>query len=204
MPAGWYPTAVDPAGVKRYWDGTRWTEHLNGAEATIDLRHEPEVAPGPVVPEPASAKKRIIARFIDRSILSFGRGWILVVSMVGLNFSVAVSIAGLVGWVALDTVFVARLGGTPGKLLLGLVVVDNESGSEVEMDQAFRRGVLGVVPGSIWILAWFNLAPLAVVLWLGIGAVSLVQLFVGQHRTVHDRVGGTRVIERDQMVSSTP
>lgn len=30
-PAGWHPDPADPTGSLRWWDGTRWTKHVEPA-----------------------------------------------------------------------------------------------------------------------------------------------------------------------------
>jgi hypothetical protein len=42
---GWYPDPSGPAGQQRWWDGTRWTEHL-----------QPAPGAGPTTPPPAPAR----------------------------------------------------------------------------------------------------------------------------------------------------
>lgn len=101
--------------------------------------------------------------------------------------------------VVVDTVFLHRLGATPGKLLFGLVVVDLHDAPALSKGQAFRRSFLGVfssfaIPLGL-ISGGFATLP-AFLVALVIGLVSLVMLFVGDQRTVHDRVGKTRVVKR--------
>ncbi|MFH8992200.1 DUF2510 domain-containing protein [Streptomyces sp. NPDC017940] len=52
-PPGWYPDPSRPA-VQRWWDGSAWTEHRHGPEATVHpARPRPEFAATAVAPLPA-------------------------------------------------------------------------------------------------------------------------------------------------------
>ncbi|WP_107450672.1 DUF2510 domain-containing protein [Streptomyces silvensis] len=52
-PPGWYPDPSHPA-VERWWDGSAWTEHRRGPEATVHLAQpRPESAATVVAPLPA-------------------------------------------------------------------------------------------------------------------------------------------------------
>ncbi len=88
-----------------------------------------------------------------------------------------------------DTLFVAYLGGTPGKLILGMRVAEAESGTTppalpVAAKRAINR-VLGLV-GTI-----------GSVIGLVIGIASLVMLFTDdRNQTVMDKVAGTVVIKK--------
>ena len=203
---GWFADP-DVAGQRRYWDGQGWTEHVAMAD-DIDLR-EHRVVPTVARAPGASAGKRLAGRFIDRSILSIGGPALVFASIAGdlrdaasaLTTGVWV-LASIFGLVALDTVFIGKLGGTPGKLLLGLQVVDAATDRPVSFGQAFTRSVLGVVGGlglTVGTVGLAVLAPIFLLVWLLIGLISLVMLFVGESRTVHDRVGSTRVVERSAL-----
>src|SRR5690625_75201 len=52
-PAGWYP---DGHGVKRYWDGTGWTERVQPEQFQYDAGSAEEA--GSEEPEPRSAKSQ--------------------------------------------------------------------------------------------------------------------------------------------------
>ncbi len=203
---GWF---ADPevAGQRRYWDGGAWTEHVAVGD-DIDLR-EQRVVSAVARPPSAPVGKRLAGRFIDRSILSLGGPLVVFASIAGdlgdvysaitAGFWILTTIFGLV---ALDTVFIAKLGGTPGKLLMGLQVVDAATDRPVGLGQAFGRSALGVFAGlsfSGGLVGPALLGPIFALIWLLIGAISLIMLLVGKSRTVHDRLGSTRVVERSAL-----
>ena len=198
VPAGWYDDPHSPA-QRRYWDGHDWTTHV-APGATIDLREDR--------PPPAPPIRRIAARAIDHTVLQLGGPlYILLVlggDLVGVARVIAL-VSAMVGLVVLDTVFVGRLGGTPGKLLLGLTVVDATTGQPPSYGRAFRRAILGIFADPLRIGAsGFRVASAALpIVWVLIAVVSFIMLFVGDSRTVHDRVGGTRVIEKQHATRST-
>ena len=224
---GWYRPPGDTTGSLRYWDGNVWTEHVTAPDRPIDLRgpehvaaptmasavtmasaaSEPSTATAPIGSptrsSPASWQRRAMGRLVDHLILSPAApagylartvAWEAVVRPI-------VIVTLFTGWVVLDTVFVGRLGGTPGKLLFGLRVVDAETDTPATSSQALRRAALGVFSFSTLPLAValldlsVPLFPIAILLGALIALVSLLMLFGGERRTIHDRVGGTRVVE---------
>lgn len=201
--AGWY---ADPhvADQRRYWDGVSWTD---------DRAPLVPETPGPPNAPPL---KRIVGRLIDRSILAIG-GPIFQAGAIAGSFADEISdvvnfaygICLILTWVVLDTLFVGKLGATPGKLLLGLTVVDVTTGDAPSYGQALGRAALGIVPGLMFGLGVIGLAgfafagPILMLVWLVIGIASLIMLFTSSSRTVHDRLGGTKVIERQPLKNET-
>lgn len=207
---GWYHAEGDPQGTTRYWDGERWVgDPVNTPAAPVSLGHGLDG----VGMRLASPGSRIGARLIDYIILAV-IGIILLLPLIGdvvdgvdvlgpnpSNAEVqrvvedALSDNGgrfaLLSIIAIlwDFLWVAFLGGTPGKLMLGLRVARPDTG---ETPPGFPKAALrslnrlvGLIPG---------LGGLVSVL---IGLASLIMLFVDdEHRTVMDRVATTVVIKK--------
>ena len=98
------------------------------------------------------------------------------------------AIIGVIFALLWEALFVAFLGGTPGKLLLGMRVVDAESGTTPPgLKFGFMRALnrlLGLFPIIGGLIA------------MVIGIVSLVFLFTDDRkRTVMDRIAGTLVVD---------
>ena len=102
----------------------------------------------------------------------------------------ALVVAGVVVTV-LYVAMVATLGGSPGKLALGLrVTLDDGSTTP----PGWRPAVMRAVPGLVaWVPVLGGLLNLA----LAITNIALVATD-GERRSVHDRFGGTRVIRVDR------
>jgi len=81
------------------------------------------------------------------------------------------------GVVAYEALFLMRGGQTPGKMLLGLKVV-RPDGGRISTGQAWGRALAR---------AFFGLTRI-------LGVVDAVMVFSSEGRTLHDRVGKTRVI----------
>lgn len=197
MPPGWYHGDGDPVGTKRYWDGNGW---VGEPQVMMSDATDAPVAGGTTTAAGrtlSSAWKRIGARIIDAIILGVIGLVIAVVfgastSSGGFDTSGAGLVAGLgaaiVGFLW-DALFVAKMGGTPGKLMLGMQVIDAASGQTPPADPAgWKRAanrLLGIVP---------FLGPIVA---LVIGIVSLVFLFTDDNRqTVMDRFASTMVIDK--------
>jgi uncharacterized RDD family membrane protein YckC len=83
---------------------------------------------------------------------------------------------------AYETLFIAKLGATPGKMALGLKVV-RADGGPVEMGRAFGR----------------YFAKFLSTIILGIG--YLMVAFDSEKRGLHDMICGTRVVKRNEAAS---
>lgn len=149
---------------------------------------------------------RIIARIIDSIIglflLAVVVGWIFVAfgiddgdrggsaaafdwSVVDWGFTIVVVVVGFV-W---EAGFVHLMGGTPGKLVMGIRIanLDDQStppGLGVAAKRSANR-LLGLIP--VWGVV---VAPVVIAI------ISLVYLFQDDRRTVMDRFGGTVVIKK--------
>jgi len=197
MPAGWYHAEGDPAGTQRYWDGQGWQggPQTVGAGVSGDVTNVNGMAI-------SSEWKRMGARVID-VIISIIFSVIMGAIGVGANafdfagdsgddanllFVGGLAIIGVLFAFLWDALFVAFLGGTPGKLMLGMRVVDADSGTTPPGPRfGFMRALnrlLGLFPLIGGLVA------------LVVGIVSLVFLFTDDRkRTVMDRIAGTVVVD---------
>lgn len=185
QPPGWYYAQGDPPGTQRYWDGSSW-------------QGGPQPVPGgdvgvadSVAGNLAEPVKRIGARVIDGII------WFIITIVVSLIFGGGSFSAGIVASiiigllvVAYEVVMVGTQGGTVGKLLLGMKVV-NEDGSAADYQTGLRRMYLYIA------FIFIGLIPILGQLLNFIVAVAgLVMLFTdARHQTPWDKVGKTLVVE---------
>lgn len=199
QPAGWYHAEGDPPGTTRYWDGTQW-------------QGGPQAAPVAATGGPAAGTGgmggmgqtlatpglRMAGRLIDFIIsiviaLIIGAGSIDFDAIANGDEVAAPSfglvLASAIIALAYDTLFTHYMGGTPGKLLLGMRVAEADSGVTppslvVAAKRALNR-LLGLLSGIGSIVA------------LIIGVASLVMLFTDdRHQTVMDKVAGTVVVKK--------
>jgi uncharacterized RDD family membrane protein YckC len=191
-PPGWYPAPGDPPGTHRYWNGTDWTtgptpigQGMPAPSGTGTVHGKPLASPG----------LRIAARLIDAVIVFVVLGAIvsaLVVSDGDFNqfteFNIGFTIVGLLISAAYEVGFVIWKGGTPGKLILGLRIVEMENGSTPpDQNHAVMRWVPSLV-GYVPILGGL----ISLVIFI----ISLVWLFSDANRqTVFDKVGKTFVVK---------
>ncbi len=204
QPPGWYYAQGDPPGTQRYWDGSQWQggpQPVPGAAGAMP--GAAAMVGGAVL---SSAGKRIGARVIDGII------WFIVLAVIGVIFgagavatggfdnngvsfvtTLLITLIGTALIVAYEVFMIANLGGTAGKLALGMKV-RKEDGSPADLNTAAMRmalyaglNIVGFIP-IIGIIA--SLASFAVFV------VSLVFLFTDPRRqTLWDRVGKTIVVD---------
>lgn len=103
-------------------------------------------------------------------------------------------ILGLVVW-AIEAAMVKMLGATPGKLLLGTRVVDENTNSNLSWMKAILR--TGIRALGLLGAAGTALGSLSVGLTSLIGLASLIMLFAqSQNKTVMDMVAGSNVVNK--------
>lgn len=192
---GWYHADGDPPGTHRYWDGSTWIgEPQPMAPASPASGGGGGTLPAHVPGRLAEPWMRIVARLIDAVILVIFfvilAGPILDDDMIGTDQtpSAGVLIGSLLISAAWEIGFVAALGGTPGKLLLGLRVADQETGS---IPPSLRDAVMRWLPSLVGLVPFLgSLASLAILI------LSVVWLFSHpQRQTVYDRVATTFVVK---------
>ena len=87
----------------------------------------------------------------------------------------------LAAYVTYCRVFFRRRGATPGKLVMGLKVVQNGNGLNLSWGGIIRREFIGRFFSTIFLFAGYLLAPLR-----------------SDRRALHDLIGGSRVLYRVQ------
>jgi len=185
QPPGWYYAQGDPPGTQRYWDGSSWQggpQPVPGADVGVA---------DSVAGNLAEPVKRIGARLIDGII------WVIIAAFALLLFGGDGLSGGILGGivsgaltVAYEVVMVGTRGGTVGKLLLGMKVV-NEDGSAADYETGLRRMYLYIA------FIFIGLVPiLGPLLNIVVAIAGLVLLFTdARHQTPWDKVGKTLVVE---------
>ena len=189
-PAGYYHAEGDPEGTVRYWDGANWSGEPKPLDDQPNLRGS-TLDPTSVNPAESADNSRygglgirIGAAAIDTAI-----GVVIVTP-----FSASVLSSGLalsLYWVVV-VVMVARLGGSPGKLAVGLRVTKIDGVTSPPGD---RESVIRTLPGLL------GLIPIVGgLISLGIGLISIRYVAADpQRRSIYDRIGGTRVVYKNRL-----
>ncbi len=200
QPAGWYHAEGDPPGTTRYWDGIQWQ---GGPQAAPVAQPGGNVGAmggmGGTGQTLATPGLRMAGRLID-VLISFGIALVIGAGTIDFDSfgdtdtvvvepSFALVAASAIIALAYDTLFTHFLGGTPGKLLLGMRVAEADNGmtppSLVVAAKRAANRLLGFITGIGGIIA------------LIIGIASLVMLFTDdRHQTVMDKIAGTVVVKK--------
>ncbi|MEM8708155.1 MAG: RDD family protein [Actinomycetota bacterium] len=101
-------------------------------------------------------------------------------------------VLGLVFWAVYAVFLVAQFGGTPGKLILGLRITEEDGSTPVGYRGAVMRslpGLLGNALGNLGCLISFGFA---------IASIFMVNSDA-ERRSAYDRIGGTRVVRKDAL-----
>ncbi len=202
IPPGYYPAEGDPPGTVREWDGTQWVGE--------PIPPPPGTGPGaagPFDPERyGTVWPRIGASLIDGVIFL-----VVIVPFILSDLTDALDEADRTGETLEYTpgvelyapgivlgiaflVMVAQLGGTPGKLMLGLRITTEDS---VTMPPGYRRAFVRSLPGYV------SFVPVVGSL-LSLGIVVLCIVWVVQdaeRRSLYDRFAGTRVVRKDALAT---
>ena len=180
---GWYRSPDDPPNTHRYWDGEHW---IGDAEPipSADDRHVAGVdAPA------GGAARRIGARAIDLAI-----NVAVIIVMTGAidgDFgdatpSAFAALAGLAFTAGYEIVLTTIFGGTVGKLMLGLRVIEVDGTMPPSALVATRRWA----PNVLTLLPFLGQVAGLVILVLSLAWITSDP----QRRSVFDRAGPTYVV----------
>ena len=189
-PAGYYHAEGDPEGTVRYWDGANWSGEPKPLDNQPDLR-------GSIL-DPISVNPGVSADNSRYGGLGIRIGASAIDTAIGVviitPFSTSVFLSGLalsLYWMVV-VVMVARLGGSPGKLVVGLRVtkIDGVTSPPGDRESVIRTlpGLLGLIPVVGGLIS------------LGIGLISIRYVATDpQRRSIYDRIGGTRVVYKNRL-----
>ena len=194
---GHYHAEGDPPDTVRYWDGTQWVG---------DPMPAPPTASTPPPPPPGGAAAGGGEKFgglgirIGAALIDFVIVIIASLILVGIFFATSDGdgftatadtggsiIIGLVIYAIWYLWLVIQFGGTPGKLILGLRIVQADAETPVDARGAFMRSLpalLGQIPF------------LGIIISLGaaIGSIITISNDAETRQSVYDKIGSTRVI----------
>ena len=189
-PAGYYHAEGDPEGTVRYWNGANWSGEPKPLDNQPDLRGS-ILDPISVNPGLSADNSRYggLGIRIGASAIDTAIGVIIITP-----FSTSVFLSGLalsLYWMVV-VVMVARLGGSPGKLAVGLRVtkIDGVTSPPGDRESVIRTlpGLLGLIPVVGGLIS------------LGIGLISIRYVATDpQRRSIYDRIGGTRVVYKNRL-----
>lgn len=193
---GWYHADGDPIGTHRYWDGEMWQGEAQavGVPAPgVSAQHSGRLQPGQSL---GRAWPRFFARLIDGIIVGIPTVLILL-SQIDFedvdSFTTETGIIWTVLVLAISAIyeigFIAGVGATPGKMMMGLRVVQENNN---QMPPSVTNAALRWVPALAgYIPAVGGLISIVVLIGsiIGISSDSL-------KRSIYDRVGSTYVISQ--------
>ena len=197
QPAGHYYAEGDPPGTVRYWDGTQWVGDPIPAPPTT-----PPPPPGAAgAPAAVDSERfgslgiRLGAAVVDGII-----GFVVVLILVGIFFGTSdgdgfEAQASGGGALLIGVMFyvvylwlVVQFGGTPGKLILGLRITEEDGQTPVGWRGAFMRSLPGLLG---------NIPFIGILITLGAAIASLFMINSdAERRSAYDRIGSTRVVHK--------
>ena len=198
QPAGHYYAEGDPPDTVRYWDGTQWVGD--------PIPAPPSASPPPPSGSPVTAAGSDSDRFaglgvrIGASLIDAIVAIVAVLIIVVFVFTASTNDRfgssasrsdGLIVGLLFYLVFlwmVVQFGGTPGKLMLGLRITEEDGQTPVGWRGAFMRSLPGLLG---------NIPVVGFVITLGAAIASLVMVANDpERRSAYDRIGSTRVVYR--------
>ena len=196
MPAGHYHAEGDPPETVRYWDGSQWVGDPIPAPPTA-APAAPDATSGHD-PRFATLGVRLGAAIIDAII-----GLVIVGVLVAVFFGTsdgdgfeatasppAALLIGVIFYV-FYLWLVVQFGGTPGKLIVGLRITDEDGSTPVGWRGAFMRSLPGLLG---------NIPVLGILITLGAAIASLIMISNDpERRSAYDRIGSTRVVRKEYL-----
>jgi uncharacterized RDD family membrane protein YckC len=201
-PSGYYAAQGDPPGTVRYWDGAQWT--------TQPMPAPPGFKSDAPDQRFAEVWVRIGALLLDSVITMIVLAPVMIFWLIDVfrqfdeqraagetTFRFETStpssllLAGLIVAV-LQMVMIAYLGGTPGKLMVGLrITTDDGATTPPGLSRAFRR----MLPAFVGIVPYIGGL-------IGIGFMVMSLVWVNtdpERRSAYDRFAGTRVVRKSHL-----
>lgn len=194
-PPGYYPAQGDPPGTVRYWDGVQWSADPMPPPPGYDPNHRPGDE------RFATVGIRIGAVLLDGLIGLLVSAAFLIPYIVdvfddidagGDGTSVALPTSAYVVGLALGVaslLCVAFLGGSPGKLMVGLRITLADGATT---PPGLGPAALRFLPGLISVIP-----VVGVLVSIGFTVASLVMVNTDpERRSAYDRIAGTRVVHK--------
>jgi uncharacterized RDD family membrane protein YckC len=194
-PAGWYPDPSSPPGLRRWWDGTTWTEHTQMAMSP------PPMPPTQLGPPLVSYGRRLGGWLIDWLIIGVVSGVIIALSgsyshtstttvygnnstFHSTNFSIdwrgyLIQVVLALGYGML--LCGSRRGQTVGMMAVGARAVDMRSGGSIGFPRALWRAFFEYLMAALLLIPWV--------------IDMLFPLWDPMRQCLHDKVSRTLVIE---------
>ncbi|MEM7139688.1 MAG: RDD family protein [Actinomycetota bacterium] len=203
-PPGYYPAAGDPEGTVRYWDGAQWTgdpippppgyvapgQSDRSRYGGVGIRIGAALIDGLIsvlvlIPAIWSEIERIVDE-VDAGASSSEVEFQISAGAISLNLVVVLAFWLMTG----------LLGGTPGKLLLGLRVTTEDSATT---PPGLTKAAMRTLPAVIGFIP--VVGPL-----IGLALVVLSIVWVmndAERRSPYDRIAGTRVVRKERLGPAT-
>lgn len=146
------------------------------------------------IPTGIYAFGRVMSEFSDAGILDGGEPSQSEINRITENMTDDMMMFGLIGMIIGALYFILMHGGlgrTLGKMAFGIKVIKDD-GSPCDMGAAFRRAVVYPIGGGVPYIGW--LVTIINGLW---------PLWDERHQSLGDKLGGTYVVRKEQVVGRT-
>lgn len=197
-PPGYYPAQGDPPGTVRYWDGIQWSAEPMPPPPGYDPNRRPGddrfatvwVRIGAAMVDGLVALLVLLPALVGYvgdlvdDIDAGGDGTTVPVPSDLYLYGIAYSVA--------TVLMVAFLGGTPGKLLLGLRITTADGYTTPP----------GLGPAVVrWLPALLGIIPvIGVLIAAGLPIANVIMVNTDpERRSAYDRIAGTRVVRRSHL-----
>lgn len=180
---GWYHGEGDPAGTKRYWDGSQWV-----GEPQV-MQDTPATTAGAAMHAggrtPASFGSRVLAYLIDAALLiPVYIVFAIIAAVLGAISEGLATLVILLGYLAIFALVIylygfvqGVTGQTPGKRIMGIEVIKKDTGAYMGGGLGVGRYFANIINSIPCYLGW---------LW---------PLWDKDNQTLSDKIVGTQVVE---------